>query len=96
MRRLALAALLVACQKSEPAPPEEHPAMGEAEQRRAAAICDGYVARVCACAEREPSLRDVVLEEHDLDRAADKLIAMANAAGGIDNITVVLARIEPP
>ena len=58
MRRLALAALLVACQKSEPAPPEEHPAMGEAEQRRAGAICDGYVARVCACAEREPSLRD--------------------------------------
>ena len=40
-------------------------------------------------------MRDVVLHEHDLDRAADRLIELANANGGIDNITVVLARIEP-
>ena len=31
----------------------------------------------------------------DLDRAVDELIAGANDEGGIDNITVVLARIEP-
>lgn len=43
----------------------------------------------------DDKIRDVVRSEHDLDKAADKLIAMANAAGGIDNITVVLARIEP-
>ena len=33
--------------------------------------------------------------ERDLDRAVDTLIEMANAAGGIDNISVVLARVEP-
>jgi protein phosphatase len=31
----------------------------------------------------------------DLDAAAEKLVAAANAAGGIDNVTVVLARVEP-
>lgn len=40
-------------------------------------------------------IRDIVLGEHDLDRASEKLITAANAAGGIDNITVVLARLEP-
>lgn len=39
-------------------------------------------------------IRDLVQGEPDLDRASEKLIAAANAAGGIDNITVVLARIE--
>lgn len=43
----------------------------------------------------DDKIRDVVVHEHDLDRAADRLITAANAAGGIDNITVVLARIEP-
>jgi hypothetical protein len=32
--------------------------MGEAEQQRAGAICEGYVARVCACAEKDASLRE--------------------------------------
>jgi protein phosphatase len=39
-------------------------------------------------------LREVLGQEHDLDRAADRMIELANAHGGIDNITVVLARIE--
>ena len=30
----------------------------------------------------------------DLDRAVDRLIAAANEEGGIDNISVVLARVE--
>ncbi len=34
--------------------------------------------------------------QSDLDRASEELIAAANDAGGKDNITVVLARIEPP
>jgi protein phosphatase len=38
---------------------------------------------------------DIVTNEHDLDRAAEELIGAANDAGGKDNITVVLARIEP-
>jgi protein phosphatase len=33
--------------------------------------------------------------ERDLDRAVEKLIDAANDAGGIDNISVVLARVEP-
>jgi serine/threonine protein phosphatase PrpC len=41
-------------------------------------------------------IRDVVLEEKDLDRAAERLITSANDAGGKDNVTVVLARIETP
>jgi protein phosphatase len=36
----------------------------------------------------------IVERERDLDDAAEQLIAAANAAGGKDNITVVLARIE--
>jgi len=33
--------------------------------------------------------------EPELDKACEKLITAANANGGVDNITVVLARIEP-
>lgn len=45
---------------------------------------------------KDDKIRDLVLTEPDLDKAADRLIAAANAAGGADNITVVLARIENP
>jgi protein phosphatase len=34
-------------------------------------------------------------EESDLDRCCERLVEEANAAGGQDNITVVLARLEP-
>jgi protein phosphatase len=34
-------------------------------------------------------------EEGDLDKLCERLIAEANRAGGIDNITVVCARLEP-
>jgi serine/threonine protein phosphatase PrpC len=34
-------------------------------------------------------------EEKDLDRCCERLVEEANAAGGQDNITVVLARLEP-
>ena len=44
---------------------------------------------------RDEKIRDIVVHEQDLDRAAEKLITAANAAGGLDNITVVLARLEP-
>jgi PPM family protein phosphatase len=43
----------------------------------------------------DDKIREILLAEHDLDRAAERLIAAANHAGGKDNITVVLARIEP-
>src|SRR5215467_7552341 len=40
-------------------------------------------------------IRRIVNGETDLDRAAERLVGAANEAGGKDNITVVLARIEP-
>ena len=39
-------------------------------------------------------IRNVLLVERDLDRAVEQLIGAANDAGGADNITVVLARLE--
>jgi protein phosphatase len=40
-------------------------------------------------------IKDILASEQDLDQAAEGLITAANDAGGKDNITVVLARIEP-
>ncbi len=40
-------------------------------------------------------LADVLKAEGDLDRACEALIARANQNGGVDNITCVLARLEP-
>jgi PPM family protein phosphatase len=38
---------------------------------------------------------EILVGERDLDRACERLIAAANDNGGVDNITVVLARLEP-
>jgi protein phosphatase len=43
----------------------------------------------------DPEMADVVANEPDLDRLCDRLIEMANAAGGLDNVTVVAVRVEP-
>lgn len=43
----------------------------------------------------DDQLRHIIETERDLDTAVEKMIAGANENGGIDNITVVLARIEP-
>lgn len=37
----------------------------------------------------------IISEEPDLDTACERLIAGANDHGGVDNITCVLARMEP-
>jgi protein phosphatase len=42
----------------------------------------------------EQQVQQVLLDAPDLDQAGDRLIAEANAAGGRDNITVVLFRVE--
>ena len=42
----------------------------------------------------EEQIAQVLGGERDLERAGDRLIADANAAGGRDNITVVLSRLE--
>jgi serine/threonine protein phosphatase PrpC len=43
----------------------------------------------------DEELQKIVQAETDLDRCCEKLIEAANAAGGVDNITVALARLEP-
>jgi PPM family protein phosphatase len=43
----------------------------------------------------DEDIRDIARGEAELDKACEKLIAAANNNGGVDNITVVLARIEP-
>jgi protein phosphatase len=43
----------------------------------------------------DDAIRVIAQSEPDLDKACETLIAAANEAGGVDNITVVLARIEP-
>ena len=42
----------------------------------------------------EQQITAILSDESDLDRAAERLIAAANDAGGRDNITVVLFRLE--
>jgi serine/threonine protein phosphatase PrpC len=43
---------------------------------------------------KDPQIRDLVLLSDDLDEACENLIAVANEAGGSDNITAVTVRIE--
>ena len=43
----------------------------------------------------DDQMAHILVTEPDLNKAVDKLIDGANQNGGIDNITVVLARIEP-
>ena len=49
--------------------------------------CDGLTGMVT-----EPRIAQILAEEPDLQKASDKLIAEANQNGGVDNITVGLAR----
>ncbi len=43
---------------------------------------------------RDPQIAALASAEIDLDRAAERLIRAANDNGGVDNISVVLARLE--
>jgi protein phosphatase len=43
----------------------------------------------------DPEMARLATEESDLDKLCERLIAQANSNGGIDNITVVCARLEP-
>ena len=43
----------------------------------------------------DAGLQDILTDESDLDTACERLIQAANRNGGVDNITCVLARVEP-
>jgi serine/threonine protein phosphatase PrpC len=43
---------------------------------------------------KDDQMLHILMVERDLDRACDRLITAANEEGGIDNISVVLARVE--
>jgi protein phosphatase len=67
-------------------------------QRHAAVIGDTYL--LCSdglsgMVEDDKILKQV-LAERDLDRCCEQLIKAANKNGGTDNITVAMARVEPP
>lgn len=54
------------------------------------ALCsDGLSGQV-----RKEEIAEIVTHERDLQVACDRLVALANARGGPDNITVVLARLD--
>jgi serine/threonine protein phosphatase PrpC len=64
----------------------EHPRLGDLY-----VICsDGLSGMVS-----DADIAALSIEEGDLDRLCDRLIGSANSNGGIDNITVVCARLEP-
>ena len=44
----------------------------------------------------DAGMRDILLAEKDLNKAAAQLIATANAKGGRDNITVILIQVKSP
>ena len=43
---------------------------------------------------KDDQMHHIINSERDLDRAVDRLITAANEEGGVDNISVVLARVE--
>jgi protein phosphatase len=43
----------------------------------------------------DDTMQSMLNQEGDLDAACEKLIGLANQNGGVDNITCVLARLEP-
>jgi len=64
----------------------EHPRLGDLY-----VLCsDGLSGMVS-----DADIAALALEEGDLDKLCERLIATANGNGGIDNITVVCARLEP-
>src|ERR1700748_3469668 len=43
---------------------------------------------------KDDQIQHILMTEKDLDRAVERLIQAANEEGGVDNISVILARIE--
>ncbi len=43
---------------------------------------------------KDDQIQHILMTERDLDRAVERLITAANEEGGVDNISVVLARVE--
>lgn len=43
---------------------------------------------------KDDQMQHILMSERDLDRAVERLITAANEEGGVDNISVVLARVE--
>lgn len=43
---------------------------------------------------KDDTIQHILMSERDLDRAVERLITAANEEGGVDNISVVLARVE--
>ena len=86
---LMMCALALGCSKSEsePAATSSVPALPEAEVERAQEACTRYVARVCKCAEGDPSLQS----ECDLAKARPSALQTnleIVSASGLNSIEV--------
>ncbi len=44
----------------------------------------------------EPMIREVVLQNPDLDACVERLVTLANERGGRDNVTVILVKVKEP
>jgi protein phosphatase len=63
----------------------EHPRLGDVY-----VLCSDGLSGMMTDAE----MASLVSDEPDLDRMCERLIAVANANGGLDNVTVVAVRVE--
>ena len=66
---------------------EEHPLF----VRDILALCSDGLTRMVT----EPEIAGTLQAETNPTRAAEKLVALANEYGGVDNVTVIVVRLEP-
>jgi hypothetical protein len=77
--------LLAACAKKPAKPglaPGEPPRMEAAEQERGKQICDGYVARLCTCAQANATLKDQCALAEGQPQALALHLGLLNGANG--------------
>ena len=70
MKRALLVCLLVACAKKQAPPPGKVPALSAEEIQRSQDACKTYVDRVCACADKVPTIK----QQCDLAKALPEAV----------------------
>ena len=72
MRTVLALLVVLGCSRETEKKPEGPEPMKKEERERGVQLCEGWVARVCACAEKDPSLR----EPCDLARSQPEALRM--------------------
>lgn len=78
MRWLLVLAAVVGCKKEAPPAKAELPIMTAAEVKRSQDACKDYVAKVCACAEQQPALKDACGLARALPEAVDVSLSVGS------------------